>query len=70
MAGQVEGWSIGENESASWAQSPGGCVDVTLTSEGLDVELAADGQQDTRTTTIPIAVLREVLRRVDAKGAR
>lgn len=65
MSGTLEGWTLGENETAAWASTR--TVDVTIDADGMSVEV------DTKdagfvTATIPIAVLREVLRRVDAKG--
>ena len=69
MSGQVEGWDVSENEVASWARNPRRTVDMTIDAEGMTVEI------DTRdagiiAADIPISVLREVLRRVDAMGAR
>lgn len=69
MSGLVEGWSLGENERAAWAQSPKRTIDVTVDVDALEVEIDIDGGP-IRTATIPMAVLREVLRRVDAKGAK
>ena len=69
MAGQVEGWDISENESAAWAQSPKRTIDVTIDADGVTVEVETR-DVGTIVAEIPIAVLREVLRRVDAKGAR
>ena len=73
MAGQVEGWDISENGGASWARNKGRTVDMTIDADGMTVEIeydCHDGGGHTVDATIPIAVLREVLRRVDAKGAR
>lgn len=69
MAGQVEGWDLGENERAAWAQSPRRTIDVTIDADGVTVEVETR-DVGTIVAEIPIAVLREVLRRVDAKGAR
>jgi hypothetical protein len=71
MAGQVEGWDIGENETAAWARNPERTIDLTIAGGevGVDVE-CHDGGPHTALATIPLAVLREVLRRVDTKGAK
>ena len=69
MAGQVEGWDISENGGASWARNKGRTVDMTIDADGMTVEIETRDAGPI-VADIPIAVLREVLRRVDAKGAR
>lgn len=66
---KVEGWDIEENDVAAWARNPRRTVDITIDAEAVEVEIDAR-DAGTVCATIPIAVLREVLRRVDAKGAR
>lgn len=68
MSGTVEGWHVNENATAAWARSPGGRYDLTIDADGgLTVEIETK-DAGTIVAEVPIAVLREVLRRVDAKG--
>lgn len=69
MSGKVEGWDVGETSTAAWAQSPKRTVDMTIDADGVSIEIETRFA-GTATAEIPIAVLREVLRRVDAMGAR
>lgn len=71
MGDEVEGWAIAENETAAWARKkPSWTVDMTIDAEGMTVEIETGDIVGTVCAEVPIAVLREVLRRVDAMGAK
>lgn len=58
----VEGWTLGENATAAWASDPKRIVDVTVDADAIEVEIDTR-DAGTVTTTIPRAVLVELLRR-------
>lgn len=61
MSGTVEGWTLGENETAAWASTR--TVDVTIDADGMTVEVDTK-DAGTISAQIPRAVVAELFRRV------